>query len=192
MKRIPAILIGVAALGILIVGGALVFGKKGSGPSPGSDEPGDTTTPTPTATATSTPTATNTPESDEESAPEAEVLPDLTISHTWIGMAGFRGGCVEEYRPAATTVCVRNQGAGDAGAFVVQIGEGVYAIEDGLLAGEEICLEAEGAFDQAMADPDEQVAEANEENNAVDILIPTLTPPSLCTPNPDAATPTPG
>jgi hypothetical protein len=190
MKRIPAILIGVAALGILVVGGALALGRKGSGPPPASDEPGDTATPA--ATATVPPTATYTLEPDDESAPGAGTLPDLTISHTGIGMAGFRGGCVEEYRPAATTVCVRNQGAGDAGSFAVQIGEGVYAIEHGLPAGEEICLEAEGAFDHAMADPDEHIAEADEENNSADILIPTLTPPPLCTPNPDAATPTPG
>jgi hypothetical protein len=99
---------------------------------------------------------------------------------------------VEEYRPAATTVCTRNQGAANAGAFVIQIGGRVFVIEDGLPAGEEICLEVEGAFDHAMADPDEQLAEADEENNAVDIYIPTLTPPPLCTPKPDAVTPTPG
>jgi hypothetical protein len=184
MKRTRGILIGLVVLGVLIVGGVLMFGRKGSGPPPTTDEPGDTATPTPTAT--------NTPEADDEPTPEAEALPDLTISHTGIGMAGFTGGCVEEYRPAATTVCVRNQGAADAGAFEVQIGEGVYAIEDGLPAGEEICLEVEGAFDHAMADPDEQLAEADEENNAADIYIPTLTPPPLCTPQPDATTPTPG
>ena len=191
MKRTPTILIGVIVLGVLIVGGALAFGRKGGSPSSTTEEPEDT--PTPTATATPIPTATNTPEADEESAPEAGALPDLTISHTGIGMAGFRGGCVEEYRPAATTVCVRNQGAADAGTFAVQIGEGIFIIEEGLPAGEEICLEVEGAFDWAMADPDEQLAEADEENNAADIYIPTLTPPPLCTPveSADASPPTP-
>lgn len=131
----------------------------------------------PTVEATGAPLSTDTPQ------PEPELLPDLIISSTSIGMAGFEGGCVLEYRPAATTVCVRNQGEGDAGAFDVTAGDVTWTVE-GLAAGGEVCLSEIGAFAAAVVDINRQVDEVDEKNNSVDIHIPTLTPPPLCTPTP--------
>jgi hypothetical protein len=142
-----------------------------------------TVSPTPTNTPPDAPTVEATSAPPSTDTPEAEpiLLPDLIISSTSIGMAGFEGGCVLEYRPAATTVCVRNQGEGDAGAFDVTAGDVTWAVE-GLAAGEEICVSEIGAFSAAVVDINRQVDEADETNNSVDIYIPTLTPPPLCTP----------
>jgi hypothetical protein len=163
--------VSIAFIGVLVLLlAACALSSQTVSPAPTNTPPG-----APTAEATDVLPGTDTPQ------PEPELLPDLIISSASIGMAGFEGGCVLEYRPAATTVCVRNQGEGDAGAFDVTAGDVTWAVE-GLAAGEEICVSEIGAFSAAVVDINRQVDETDETNNTVDIYVPTLTPPPLCTP----------
>jgi hypothetical protein len=106
-------------------------------------------------------------------------------------MRGYSGGCVTEYAPLVTTVCVANQGAAPAGPFLVRAaGYGGGSLEwnvAGLGAGEDLCLEMErAAFGEALVDANNDVLESDETNNAGYVAIPT--PPPICTPT---ATPTP-
>jgi hypothetical protein len=112
--------------------------------------------------------------------------PDLAITGVEVYMQGYTGGCVSQYGALVTRVCVKNQGAGSAGAFVVQAGALSWQV-DGLAAEQERCLESEGsASGQVMVDANNQVAESNEENNVTYIPVPT--PPPVCTPTPVAVT----
>jgi hypothetical protein len=137
------------------------------------------------------PTDTPTPEPTPPFQPAGESLPDLVITRASVAMRGYEGPgtCMAEYEPLEWTVCVANQGAGDAGQFVVEarVADGrIQQWEVSALApGEETCLTAEapGGGDVTV-DSGEAIAESNETNNAEHIILPTLTPPPLCTPTP--------
>jgi hypothetical protein len=129
----------------------------------------------------------------EPSGEDSEELPDLVIASGEASMPGDDGSgeCVEERIPLVRTVCVQNQGEGDAGAFTVRVrdrqGGGMTDLElEGLGAGEETCLESEGpAPGRATVDVAEQEAESDEMNN--NFVIPLYSPPPIC-----SITPTPG
>lgn len=137
-------------------------------------DPGKLPTPTPTPTNTPTPTLTPTPT-------PTPALPDLVIvTPIKISMRGYSDGCITADAPLVTQFCVKNLGAGTAGAFAVQAGELTWTVDD-LSPGGELCLpELEGNVSgQAIVDVDDQVAEANETNNTQPIALPT--PPQECT-----------
>jgi hypothetical protein len=137
------------------------------------------------------PRSTDTPAPSSE--PEGEALPDLVITSASVAMRGYEGpgACMAEYEPLEWTVCVANQGEADAGRFVVeaQVANGPMQQWEvlALAAGEETCLTAEapGGGD-VVIDPEEAIAESDETNNAEHIILPTLTPPPLCTPSADS------
>ena len=108
--------------------------------------------------------------------------PDLVIVGAGTSMRGYSGGCVTEYSPLETQVCVDNQGTAPATAFVVQAGDLTWQI-GGLAPGEQRCVEAEGsALGPAVVDAHDEVIESDEANNSANFPIPT--PPALCTPAP--------
>ena len=124
-------------------------------------------------------------------------LPDLTIPGVSLEMQGRHGGCVTAYAPYAIRVTVENIGGADAPPFSVQLNQERQPVKDGLRAGQRIELEftrldPEGRY-AATVDPSNQVAEADEENNARSYQAPTPTPPPLCTGEPaQTETPSPG
>lgn len=136
----------------------------------------------PTSTAITTPTITPSPPT-----PPASPLLDLVITRAWVSMRGYAGGCVTEFAPLVTHVCVRNQGAAPAGSFLVRAdayGGGTleWAV-GGLATSEEQCLEREAAaFGQITVDANNDVTESDETNNVAFAPIPT--PPPVCTPTP--------
>lgn len=112
-------------------------------------------------------------------------LPDLWVG-AFPGQATYNGLCIGSYADltpvAPAQICVYNYGQGDAGPFVVQVGDTIIPFE-GLAAGEQLCVSAqEVAFDPVIVDLDNQVAESDETNNQSFFPIPTQ--PPFCTPTP--------
>jgi hypothetical protein len=107
--------------------------------------------------------------------------PDLVISTGHAGMT-VTGGCLEEYGPITTEICVKNQGEAFAQAFVVGASEGSNWPIAGLNAGETNCFESDLnlSAETITADINNQVQESNEGNNTW--TIPSPTPPVLCSP----------
>jgi len=144
--------------------------------------PTHTPTPTPTPTSKPTPTPTHTPTPTPTATPKEP--PDLVVTSVGVNMQGYTGGCVTGYDALLMTqICVKNQGAGSAGPFVVRAGSLNWEV-DGLASGQERCLpELEGsASGQATVDADNEVVESDETNNTAWIAAPT--PPPICTPPP--------
>jgi hypothetical protein len=133
----------------------------------------------PTATSMSAP-----PPSVITPTPQAGLLPDLVIARARITMRGYTGGCVTEFAPLVTEVCVENRGAAAAGPFVIQAGDGAQWPVEGLTAGEQRCLKSESDVSGQMVtvDAGETVAESDETNNT--LIVPIPTPPAICTPLP--------
>lgn len=121
-----------------------------------------------------------------------QTLPaDLTVTRVYANMRGFNGGCIPRYEELMFKVCMRNQGAGDAGPFDVSVNDEFGARSTGLNSGASECLETiHPAYGftpvTVMADSSNEVAESNEGNNTWTGMVPLPTPPLLC-----AATPTP-
>jgi len=115
-----------------------------------------------------------------------EPLPDLVVESIRVSMAGYTGGCVAAYAPIATTVCVRNRGQADAGGFTLALGGHTWRIT-GLPVDAVECRSLTGGYGRADADTLAEIAEADEANNALEIHVPTLTPPALCTVTPSPA-----
>ena len=107
--------------------------------------------------------------------------PDLKIVSGWVGMKGYEGGCVEAIGPMESQVCVWNDGEVDLVDVEVQAGSTLLVFDD-LPAGEEHCQMTGGAVMEAVADPNDKIAEADEQNNRYFFPIPT--PPVICTPVP--------
>lgn len=130
--------------------------------------------------------------------PTVAALPDLVVVNGMMSLQDYQGACAGESDVMVTTVCARNEGAGDAGPFGVRVlqrqGGGAFAWQvEGLAAGEESCFEAEGSTTgRATVDVDDEVAEADEFNN--DSIIPLPTPAPICTATPvptESPTPAP-
>lgn len=116
---------------------------------------------------------------------------DLTTTWVYANMRGFTGGCIPRYEELLLKVCVRNQGAGDAGPFDIRVEDAFGARTAGLKAGGSECLETVPAtygFNPitVKVDSRDEVAESDEDNNAWTGIVPLPTAPLLCT-----ATPTP-
>ena len=167
------------------------------------------TTPTPltpspteneTVTSATSPTSTFTPAPPTvtSSAPQPETaLADLIV-YAQTSMDGYTGGCVETYTPLVSQVCVENRGLGDAGPFVIQVGDAGHSewFLEQLKAAETHCFQSDVDLSAlvVVADSQNAVAESDEANNTWTIPIPT--PPALCTvvastPAPVTETPTP-
>jgi hypothetical protein len=115
-----------------------------------------------TSTATTAPTITPSP-----GTPLAGPLPDLVIISARVSMRDYTGGCVTEFAPLMTRVCVRNQGAAPAGSFLIRAdaygGGTLEWTVEGLAAGEKQCLEREAAaFGQVTLDAGNDVTESDE------------------------------
>jgi hypothetical protein len=170
----------ITALAILMLAGCGMNAAPETTTSP--SEPQEGLSP---ATETPTPEPTPSPRSDES-------LPDLVIVTASVSMRGYEGPgtCMLEYAPLEWTVCVANVGEADTDRFVVeaQVSEGLTQQWEvlGLAAGEETCLAADapGGGD-VMVDSEDAVPESDEMNNTEHIILPTLTPPPLCTPTPN-------
>jgi hypothetical protein len=128
--------------------------------------------------------------------PTMVALPDLVASSGEMAVQGTEGGCAGESASLVTRICARNEGAGDAGPFVVRAlhrqGGGAFSWEvEGLAAGEERCFEAEGrTTGRATVDVDGDVEETDEFNN--DFIVPLATAVPVCTPTlVPTTTPTP-
>ncbi len=118
-------------------------------------------------------------------------LPDLIVKFVYLEMEGRQSNCVESYTPYEIRVLVQNIGSASAGAFVVDLNSTRQQVE-GLAADQVIVLHFAGTIPsgqyEATADPINQVAEREENNNTLSFLAPTPTPPPLC---PATSTPTP-
>jgi WD40 repeat protein len=118
-------------------------------------------------------------------SPATGAMPDL-VAGGRVTMPGANG-CVEEYLPLVSEICVENQGDGPAGAFILQAGEDETWQVDGLDAGENICFDSKYSTGMVSADVDNDIAEEDETNN--DWQIPAPTPPAICTPESQPASP---
>ena len=110
--------------------------------------------------------------------PSTRTLPDL-IANGKVSMPGANG-CVEEYLPLVSKICVENLGDGPAGAFSLQAGDGETWGVDGLGAGEQLCYDSNMDYSAATitADAENNIEETDENNNTW--IIPVPTPPALC------------
>jgi hypothetical protein len=191
-----AVLVAVVALALVVVTptSLRVTDTPTSTPTAGTPAEPLTATDTPTSTPTETPTATDTPTSTPSPTTPPPITPsplsDLVITSAGVTMRGYTGGCVTEYALLVTKVCVRNQGPASAGPFVIWAGGMEWQVE-GLAAGQEHCLESEGAASgEAMVDAGDAVVESDETNNTLFVPVPTA--PAICTPTPTpTSTPTP-
>jgi hypothetical protein len=107
---------------------------------------------------------------------------DLTITLASISIQGLEGGCASESSSLELSICVRNEGEGDAGPFTVTGGGETWNVS-GLSAGQETCLDSRevgvgGGSTEVVLDPDDQVVESDDDNNAT--MIPVPTPPPVC------------
>ncbi|MCA9992261.1 MAG: hypothetical protein KDE29_14830 [Anaerolineales bacterium] len=110
-------------------------------------------------------------------APESGGLPDLTVAYYWIDYTGDCpwGG------PGTVNAMINNVGSGDAGPFAVRI-NGERTTVAGIPAGGSAQATINfstgpAAGVQIEIDPDNAVAESNEENNE---LLLSFTPPPPC------------
>lgn len=127
------------------------------------------------------PTPTPPPPADATREGSVGALPDLTL-YAQVAMDGYAGGCVVEYTPLVTQLCVENRGAGPAGAFVIRAekGQGEWPVT-ALEPQATHCFQVDANLAAVMlaVDPDDALAEADETNNTWRAPIPT--PPLLCT-----------
>jgi subtilase family serine protease len=126
----------------------------------------------------------------------AEALPDLKITNIYVEMQGRTGYCVDAYTPYEIRVTVQNAGESPAPPFQVALNHQQQFLLQGLPAGQSIelhfSLSASNGQYEAVADPDNQVREKDENNNRAAYQAITPTPPLLCTKIPStAATPAP-
>ena len=169
--------------GAMVVLGVMVSACGGDQPTP-SEAAGAAVIEEPVATEPASPTAT----------PTEEPLPDLVVSSGKVSMQGVNDGCVNEHGPVMTEICVKNQGSGEAGPFVVRAQlYGLGALEwevRGLAAGEVQCLQDEGnANGRVRVDADGAVMESDEGNNVFLVSVPT--PPPICAATPTETVPAP-
>ena len=128
---------------------------------------------------------------DDDPTPSGVVQggsPDLVISTGHAGME-VTGGCLDEYGPITSKICVENRGNASAGTFLLGVSDGTNWTVNGLNPGETVCFESELDLSAATvtADANNEVAESNENNNTWTIPVPT--PPALC--NREVEEPTP-
>lgn len=118
-------------------------------------------------------------------------LPDLVVDGITMDRTGGTD-CVPPGPTFGSTVWVRNDGAGDAGPFVVDLNGHQQTVESGLPAGQtaHVSFDDFSNYSHIVVDSTFLVAESNEDNNTADWVIPTSTPPPPCTPSPTPS-PTP-
>ncbi len=128
------------------------------------------------------------------SQPSAE-LPDLVISSVYLGMQGIPGipGCVPAYAPFEIKAIVENRGTIPAAGVLVIEQSTQHQIQVGTLQAlqsteVQFPLSPTGSY-TVVVDPQNTVAESNENNNVYSYIAPTPTPPAICTPA--QATPAP-
>lgn len=147
-----------------------------------------TKTPTPTLTHTRTPTPTPTsygPPPGPTATPGGQP-PDLIVQA--MGIAGNQN-CFGAGFQLGIRVYLKNNGTGNAGAFVVDVNGAQQTVSGGLAAGQTTSLWFAGykSFptpNNAYVDFTNLVVESNESNNSLSQLLPIPTPPPNCTPTP--------
>ncbi|HSV85065.1 MAG TPA: CARDB domain-containing protein [Levilinea sp.] len=134
---------------------------------------------------------------------QASNLPDLIVSHVYLGMQGVPthwAECVPSYAPFEIRAMIRNQGEAPAYNFVVSersTGASLTIGELGAGQGAELIfpLATPSAAYNLVVDPQNAIPETDEGNNTFSYLAITPTPPVLCTtapsPSSDLATPVP-
>jgi hypothetical protein len=122
--------------------------------------------------------------------------PDLVIADAQRQMAGFNGRCVPRRAGPELHVCVGNDGVDPAGPFTVTTDSDPITWRlAGLPGGESLCLAPRGDSlffgSNVWADADDEVDEADEYNNGVQMPDDEAMPPPLCqeTPTPTPALP---
>jgi subtilase family serine protease len=119
---------------------------------------------------------------------QGESRPDLTVKTTYLEMEGRQGNCVEAYTPYEIRVVVENIGQADADSFSVELNGAQQRVDEGLPAGQTIVLHFPGTVPsgryEAFVDTADEVSEKREDNNSLQYLAPTPTPPVLCTATP--------
>jgi Bacterial Ig-like domain (group 2)/CARDB len=127
-------------------------------------------------------------------------LADLVPTRVLLDAPPPSSGCVPSYSdipPPHIDVCIKNQGDGPAGPFLVSVQGGGQVDEfrvGGLAAGEEKCISRPPIFFgvDVVADSTGLVPESDETNNRQSFSVPVLTPPPLCTQTAgEVPTPTP-
>ena len=147
--------------------------------------------PSPTSTPSRTPSPT--PSATPISAPTRTTLPDLVISSLGIELEVGDGCLAAPSAPLGVRAIVTNMGDADAGQFEIEVNGVRATIAGGLAAG----ADAERWFggyrwpspELAIVDALDEIAERNEDNNRLNVLLPIPTPPVTCTPSP-STTPT--
>ena len=147
-----------------------------------------TKTPTPTLTRTRTPTPTSTaygPPPGPTATPGGQP-PDLIVQS--MGIAGNQN-CFGAGFQLGIRVYLKNNGTGNAGAFVVDVNGAQQTVSGGLAAGQTTSLWFAGyksppTPNNAYVDFTNLVVESNESNNLLSQLLPVPTPPVNCTPTP--------
>ncbi len=119
-----------------------------------------------------------------------ENLPDLTITNISLVMqATGNGTCVDAYGPYEVRAVILNQGSAPATSIVVERTPGAQALIESLAPGQREAVQfpaiAQDGQYKIIVDPQNLIAESDENNNTLSFLAPTPTPPPLCpTPTP--------
>ena len=148
-----------------------------------------TKTPTPTLTKTRTLTPTPTtygPPPGPTATPGGQPL-DLIVQS--MSLAGNQN-CFGSGFQLGIRVYLKNNGTGNAGAFVVDVNGAQQTVSSGLAAGQTTSLWFNGhnyaAPNNAYVDVTNLVVESNESNNSMSQIFAEPTPPPNCTPTPTA------
>ena len=117
-------------------------------------------------------------------------LPDLEVSHVYLGMHGVvinSIGCIPAYAPLEIRVTVHNKGNENAYSVpITELSSGSNLIIAELGAGQGIevnfPISSSNAAYNVVVDPQNTIAESDENNNSRTYFSITPTPPALCTP----------
>lgn len=144
------------------------------------------------ATRTPTPTSTTTPL--RPVAPTATPTESVTVSESGVDLYPLRvvlarcltAECLTVPSDSAS-ICVANRGNEDAGSFLIDVNREMEVLLDGLPSGVARCfdLTVQGSA-TVVVDPDDRIAESNEDNNeesfpgpgptGCDVIVPPCTP----------------
>ena len=126
-------------------------------------------------------------------AGSGSALPDLTV--TQMKLEYQNPSCLLQGDPFGLRVSVTNSGQAAAGSFAVKVGDAQQTV-NGLAVGETKAVFFPGVSSQTGAsitvavDPNNAVAESNEQNNSRTEQVPVPTQPLPCTSTPTTAVPT--
>lgn len=144
-------------------------------------------------TDTAEPIATDTPAAEPPTLPadnnnstENELLPDLEVTAVTV-KADRPDACLNNGYNLISSVWIMNSGSIPVKSFEIMVNGEMAVFEEEIAPGDRGQLEVEGynTSPNIVVDPNNLVAESNENNNVFTQILPQLTPPARCTEVPE-------